>query len=67
MPGGTVTGAQSLSPEGLLTADPDDPTYPNRLVLYSGTSGGITTNGVNQNGSLNYPCILDLTQCFTFG
>ena len=48
-------------------ADRDDPTYPNRLVLYSGTSGGITTNGVNQNGSLNYPCILDLTQCFTFG
>ena len=35
-------------------------TYPNRLVLYSGTSGGITTNGVNQNGSLNYPCVLDL-------
>jgi phospholipase C len=35
-------------------------TYPNRLVLYSGTSGGITTNNVNQNGSLNYPCILDL-------
>jgi phospholipase C len=35
-------------------------TYPNRLVLYSGTSGGITTNGVNTNGSLNYPCILDL-------
>jgi hypothetical protein len=29
-------------------------------VLYSGTSGGITTNGVNQNGSLSYPCILDL-------
>jgi phospholipase C len=35
-------------------------TYPNRLVLYSGTSGGITTNGINQNGSLSYPCILDL-------
>lgn len=35
-------------------------TYPNRLVLYSGTSGGITTNGVNQNGSLTYPCVLDL-------
>ena len=29
-------------------------------MLYSGTSGGITTNGVNQNGSLNYPCVLDL-------
>ena len=35
-------------------------TYPNRLVLYSGTSGGITTNNINQNGSLNWPCILDL-------
>jgi phospholipase C len=35
-------------------------TYPNRLVLYSGTSGGITTNNINQNGSLNYPCVPDL-------
>jgi phospholipase C len=35
-------------------------TYPNRLVLYSGTSGGITTNNINQNGSLSYPCVLDL-------
>jgi phospholipase C len=35
-------------------------TYPNRLVLYAGTSGGITTNGINQNGSLDYPCVLDL-------
>ncbi|HEV2374271.1 MAG TPA: alkaline phosphatase family protein [Streptosporangiaceae bacterium] len=34
-------------------------TYPNRLVLYSGTSGGITTNNINTNGSLSYPCILD--------
>jgi len=34
-------------------------TYPNRLVLYSGTSGGNTSNDIN-NGSLNYPCILDL-------
>jgi hypothetical protein len=31
-------------------------TYPNRLVLYSGTSGGNTSN----NGTLNYPCVLDL-------
>ncbi len=35
-------------------------TYPNRLILYSGTSGGITTDNVNQNGSLDWPCILDL-------
>jgi len=34
-------------------------TYPNRLVLYSGTSGGNTSNDIN-NGTLNYPCILDL-------
>jgi phospholipase C len=34
-------------------------TYPNRLVLYSGTSGGNTSNSIS-NGSLNYPCILDL-------
>ena len=34
-------------------------TYPNRLVLYSGTSGGNTSNDIS-NGSLNYPCILDL-------
>ena len=34
-------------------------TYPNRLVLYSGTSGGNTSNDIN-NGTLNYPCVLDL-------
>lgn len=34
-------------------------TYPNRLVLYSGTSGGNTSNSIN-NGTLDYPCILDL-------
>jgi len=34
-------------------------TYPNRLVLYSGTSGGNTSNAIN-NGTLNYPCVLDL-------
>jgi phospholipase C len=34
-------------------------TYPNRLVLYSGTSGGNTSNSIN-NGTLNYPCVLDL-------
>jgi phospholipase C len=34
-------------------------TYPNRLVLYSGTSGGNTSNNIT-NGSLTYPCILDL-------
>jgi phospholipase C len=34
-------------------------TYPNRLVLYSGTTGGNTSNSIS-NGSLTYPCILDL-------
>jgi phospholipase C len=34
-------------------------TYPNRLVLYSGTSGGNTSNNIS-NGTLNYPCVLDL-------
>jgi phospholipase C len=37
------------------------PTYPNRLVLYSGTSGGNTSNSIS-NGTLAYPCILDLLQ-----
>jgi phospholipase C len=34
-------------------------TFPNRLVLYSGTSGGNTSNSIS-NGALNYPCVLDL-------
>jgi phospholipase C len=34
-------------------------TYPNRLVLYSGTSGGHTTNTI-RNGTLTYPSVLDL-------
>ena len=34
-------------------------TYPNRLMLYSGTSGGNTSNKIDK-GSLTYPCILDL-------
>lgn len=34
-------------------------TYPNRLVLYAGTSGGNTTDTIS-NGTLAYPCILDL-------
>jgi phospholipase C len=37
------------------------PTYPNRLVLYSGTSGGNTSNSIS-NGTLTYPCVLDLMQ-----
>ena len=39
------------------------PTYPNRLYLMSGTSGGITTNGIWGYGvfdSGNWPIILDL-------
>ena len=35
-------------------------TYPNRLYLTSGTSGGITDNSVYGYGVLDYPCILDL-------
>src|SRR5262249_49016689 len=34
-------------------------TYPNRLVLYPGTSGGDTGNDIN-NRTLRYPCVLDL-------
>ncbi|HXC80830.1 MAG TPA: alkaline phosphatase family protein [Trebonia sp.] len=34
-------------------------TYPNRLVLYSGTSGGNTSNSIKA-GTLTYPCVLDL-------
>jgi phospholipase C len=34
-------------------------TYPNRLVLYSGTSGGNTSNSIS-NATLTYPCVLDL-------
>ena len=36
-------------------------TYPNRLVLFAGTCGGSTSNGI-QNGQLNYPCVADLLQ-----
>lgn len=35
------------------------PTTPNRLALWSGTSGGNTSNNVSQ-GSLNWPTIADL-------
>ncbi|MGI8827698.1 MAG: phospholipase C [Chloroflexota bacterium] len=38
------------------------PTYPNRFYLVSGTSGGITTNGVYGYGVLDYPMILDLLE-----
>jgi phospholipase C len=36
------------------------PTWPNRFYLASGTSGGITTNGVWGYGVFDYPIILDL-------
>jgi phospholipase C len=39
------------------------PTYPNRLYLCSGTSGGNTSNSIS-TGSLTYPMILDLFQEF---
>ncbi len=36
------------------------PTYPNRLYLMAGTSGGLTDNNLNRPGVLRYPMILDL-------
>jgi phospholipase C len=39
------------------------PTFPNRLYLASGTSGGNTTNHI-RGGSLNYPSILDLLDAY---
>lgn len=36
------------------------PTWPNRFYLASGTSGGITTNGIWGYGVFDYPMILDL-------
>jgi phospholipase C len=36
------------------------PTYPNRLYLMSGTSGGWTDNNLTRAGMLKYPMILDL-------
>jgi phospholipase C len=36
------------------------PTYPNRLYLMSGTSGGWTDNNLKKPGMLRYPMILDL-------
>ncbi|HEX6984005.1 MAG TPA: alkaline phosphatase family protein, partial [Planctomycetaceae bacterium] len=36
------------------------PTWPNRFYLMSGTSGGITTNGLWGYGIFDYPMILDL-------
>src|SRR5439155_3585908 len=39
------------------------PTWPNRLYLMSGTSGGITTNGIGGYGvfdSAGWPTVLDL-------
>jgi phospholipase C len=38
------------------------PTWPNRFYLASGTSGGITTNGVWGFGVFDYPIILDLLE-----
>jgi phospholipase C len=36
------------------------PTYPNRLYLMAGTSGGLTDNNLTKPGVLKYPMILDL-------
>jgi phospholipase C len=38
------------------------PTSPNRLVLVSGTAGGITTNSDTLHGRLDYPAIVDLLE-----
>jgi phospholipase C len=38
-------------------------TYPNRLYLAAGTSGGNTTNTIPV-GSLTYPCMLDLLEAY---
>ena len=38
------------------------PTWPNRFYLASGTSGGITTNGIWGYGVFDYPIILDLLE-----
>ncbi len=38
------------------------PTWPNRFYLASGTSGGITTNGIWGFGVFDYPMILDLLE-----
>jgi phospholipase C len=35
-------------------------TLPNRLVLYAGTSGGITSDSAPANGSLTWPCVTHL-------
>ena len=36
------------------------PTLPNRIALWAGTSGGITTKNAIPRGSLDYPTIVDL-------
>lgn len=38
------------------------PTYPNRMYLAAGTSGGITNNNVFGYGIFDYPIILDLLE-----
>ena len=38
------------------------PTYPNRLYLMAGTSGGLTDNNLTTPGQLNYPMVLDLLE-----
>jgi len=38
------------------------PTYPNRMYLAAGTSGGITNNNVFGYGLFDYPIILDLLE-----
>jgi phospholipase C len=40
---------------GMLTE-----TLPNRMVLYAGTSGGITDDSAPDNGSLTWPCVTHL-------
>ncbi len=40
------------------------PTYPNRLYLMAGTSGGLTDNNLTRPGVLRYPMILDLLDAY---
>jgi phospholipase C len=54
----------SLLPESTLCAEYFcgmlTETLPNRMVLYAGTSGGITADTAPSNGSLTWPCITHL-------
>jgi phospholipase C len=54
----------SLLPDSVLKAEHHcgmlSETLPNRMILYAGTSGGITDDSAPSNGSLSWPCIIHL-------